>query len=51
MEEYYVGDSENNLEYQNWILLYLVESKCNNLTEAIVLDTLFRVGVSTNGKP
>lgn len=51
MEEYYVGDSENNLEYQNWILLYLVESKCNNLTEAIVLDTLLELEYRLMGSP
>jgi DNA-binding helix-turn-helix protein len=51
MEEYYVGDSENNLEYQNWILLYLVESKYNNLTEAIVLDTLLELEYRLMGSP
>ena len=51
MEEYYVGDSENNLEYQNWILLYLVESKCNNLTKAIVLDTLLELEYRLMGSP
>ena len=51
MEEYYVGDSENNLEYQNWILLYLIESKYNNLTEAIVLDTLLELEYRLMGSP
>lgn len=52
MDKYYLGDPVvKAASDQNWILLYLIHSEYNNLTEAMVLDVILELEYRLMGSP
>lgn len=52
MDKYYLGDPViKAASDQNWLLLYLIHSEYNNLTEAMVLDVILELEYRLMGSP
>ena len=51
MKKYDLDDPDLNFEDQAWLLFYRIESECNGLTEALVLDVLLELEYQLMGSP
>jgi DNA-binding helix-turn-helix protein len=51
MQKCDLDDSELDFEDSTWLLFYKIESECNNLTEALVLDVILELEYQLVGSP
>lgn len=51
MQKYDLEDPDLDYEESAWLLFYKIESECNNLTEALVLDVLLELEYQLMGSP
>lgn len=51
MQKYDLEDPDLNFEESAWLLFYKIESECNNLIEALVLDVILELEYQLVGSP